>query len=154
MVSNNTFISFINSLANAGIQYVVLGGVASAFYGHIQPVSKIDLWLASQKENVEKLNSLIQTDSDKYSFTAFQSIYREPHTDESLLIAFSFKLHAFEASDFDLCYARREKAAINNTIIPILNLDDLLTEKIASGDPKEEVAIRVLQNAQNIRQSL
>lgn len=153
-ISNNTFVSFFWGLADINVRYLVLGGVASAFYGHIQPVSKIHLWLASQKQNIQKLNGLLGTDLDKYKPTGFQGVYKEPIAEEVLQVFISFKLKCFDARDFDLCYAKREKATINNVNIPILNLDDLLTEKMASGDPKDEVAIRVLQKAQSIQQSL
>lgn len=145
-ISNETFISFFSRLIEHNVKFLVSGGIASAFHGHIKPVAEVEIWLAPEKSNTDRFSQALNIEKFRSPLTT----YIETSTDEGFKLLISNSLSGFEAPDFDQCYAQCERATLENVHIPILNLNHLLAEKLASGRSEDKIALLALEKSQKV----
>lgn len=145
-ISNETLILFFRRLIEHQIKFLVSGGIATAFHGYIRPIAEVEIWIASQEDNLDRFSRLFKI--EKYQ-SPLSRTYLEATTGESFKLLISSDLCCFKAHDFDWCYGKREQALLEGMFIPIINLSHLLAEKIASGGPEEKEAILALEKIKN-----
>ena len=145
-VSNETLIGFFRCLEQQKIKFLTSGGVAAAYYGYIKPVTKIEIWLGAQKDNINRFFELL---GDAQNDNAVV-VYTDPETRESFKLLIYNNTCCFDANDFDWCYAKRSKAILSNVTIPILCLEHLLAEMVASGKAEDKKGIEELEKIQNL----
>lgn len=55
------FIEFIAALNHNSVDYVIIGGMALAYYGHPRYTGGLDLWIYPSEENVRNAFKAIET---------------------------------------------------------------------------------------------
>ncbi|MEO7539478.1 MAG: hypothetical protein ABIV21_05595 [Pyrinomonadaceae bacterium] len=120
------------------VEYLLVGGYAVSFYGYPRPTGDIDIWVSRGIENAYKLVAILGTfgfsspDLIPDLFTLPKSVVRmgvEP-----------FKLEILTDIDgvqFDQCFSKRNLAVIDGVEISVIDLEDLKTNKKASGRLKD-----------------
>ena len=48
------FRDFLKCLNDAGVDYLLIGGHAVAFYGYVRPTTDMDIWIALERSNAER----------------------------------------------------------------------------------------------------
>lgn len=147
-ISDRKLFSLLRNLHEQQIRFLVCGGVAAAFYGHIHRATKVDLWLASERDNYEKLYALLNIDKENTSFISMAPV--DAMIGENFSLSIALDLCYFKARDFDGYYLKSKQAILDNLSIPILGLDHLIIEKMASGKVEEETAIKALTRIQKL----
>jgi predicted nucleotidyltransferase len=133
------FRGLLESLNSAGAKYLVLGGYAVIFYGYQRVTKDLDLLISTDPANAQKVAQTLQEFAGFTKQQASQGMFRtkgkvfvvgrEPVRVDILTNA--------SALDFDECYMRRKVVEWDGIKVPLISLDDLRTNKKASGRAKD-----------------
>ena len=141
------------------VQYLIVGGTAVAFHGYFRwsqnssglPTEKFDLdiWYNPNYDNYFKLlKALAELGQDVQSFM-------EEKSPNPLKSFFKFELDKITldflpklkgSTNFNKSYLKRETAIIKNVNIPIIGIDELLTDKAEISRPKDLTDIKHLRS--------
>jgi hypothetical protein len=144
-------LSFFKSLKDHNVQYILVGGFAMAFYGHVRATHDLDIWLKNSPENVEKFINVLEQNGVKglrelrsveiiSGFTQFQ-------IGNSGFVVEPFKsLKTLSEYDFDAAYERAEGGVFGEVTFKVIHANDLLKEKEATNRPKDQGDIEHLKS--------
>lgn len=130
------FREFLQSLNDNDVNYLVIGGYAIGHYGYVRPTGDIDIWVARDATNAQKLAKVV-------SDFGFSGVDENTFTHPSQIVRMGVPPVQIEIStfidgvEFDDCYAKRAVEEIDGTAVPIISLDDLRINKKASGRLKD-----------------
>lgn len=143
------FKELFESLNSAKVKYLVLGGYAVIYHGYRRATDDLDIWIAVDEENAQKVSAVLQkfagfpkSQVPPAMFLVPNKIYifgREPSRVDILT--------STAGLTFDDCYARRKTARIENVSVPFISLADLRINKAAAGRNKD------LDDLENLPQS-
>lgn len=117
-----------------GVRYLVLGGYAVNFHGHHRNTKGVDLWIAIAPDNAIRVSQALQ----RFGFPA-ASVPPQGFLKKGLIYAFGReplrvdRLTDPSGVDFESCYERRVEGDLGGIRIPFISLDDLKSNKAASG---------------------
>lgn len=132
------FGDLLTCLNSAGARYLLVGGYAVNYHGHHRNTKDLDLWIAVDAGNADRVASALRA----FGFSARTvrgSMFRNKGT------SYTFGPEPFRVDiltqpdgvEFDACYGRRVEARIDGIHVPVIALTDLLTNKAASGRPQD-----------------
>ncbi|NBC10250.1 MAG: hypothetical protein GVY24_00760 [Planctomycetes bacterium] len=126
------FRDLLSLLNERGIKYLVIGGYAVGFHGRPRYTKDIDIWIASDRANAERIAQAV----DDY-FGATRPVERFMSRDFILRIGAPPQMVEIMTTiagvEFETCYARRESVQVQGVEVPIIGLRDLRTNKLAAG---------------------
>jgi predicted nucleotidyltransferase len=131
---DQNFRDLLNCLNSAGVRYLVIGGYAVNFHGHHRNTKGLDVWIATDPENAKRVAAALvafgfsRRAARSSLFEKRDAVYtfgREPFRVDLLTQP--------SAVEFEACYARRVEADVDGLRFPLIALEDLLTNKVASG---------------------
>jgi len=134
MILNPDFKEFIRSLNANQVRYLVVGGYAVAFHGHPRYTKDLDVWLDRNPENAERLiQALEQFGFGSLGLKVADFLIK----DQIIQLGYPPNridlLTTLPGVEFELCYAARLEAVIDEIPINFINLDNLKKNKRASG---------------------
>lgn len=116
------------------VRYIVLGGYAVNYHGHHRNTKDLDLWIAIDAANAERVSAALQ----KFGFAA-ASVPASHFLEKGKIYVFGrepFRVDILtdpSGVEFEACYARRVETELDGVRVPFLSLDDLRRNKKASG---------------------
>ena len=133
------FKAFLESLNSEGVKYLLLGGYAVIHYGYRRSTDDLDVWIATDAENAEKVSRVLQ------SFGGFSKSKVNPSMFQTRGKVFIFGrepvridiLTSPAGVDFADCYARRGEVDWDGVKVPLISFEDLKRNKSASGRAKD-----------------
>jgi len=150
----------LRSLNEAGVRYLIVGGVAVVLHGHLRATADLDLVvelspanLACALEALEGSGFLPRPPVPLRSF-ADPDVRRAWIQDKNLQVfslwhpelpGFEVDLFVEEPFDFNDAWDRRINVAIADTFAPVVSLDDLLALKKAAGRARDRDDIAALE---------
>jgi len=140
------FRELLESLNVNGVRYLLVGGYAVGNYGYSRSTNDIDIFVAADIENATKLVRCL-TD---YGFDG-GNLSPELFTRKDSLIIMGVEplavdiLNYLSGLNFDDAYANRKIVADEGLEISLIGLDDLITNKIASGRHKDLADVEYLK---------
>ena len=130
------FREFLASLNDNAVKYLVIGGYAVGHYGYVRPTGDIDIWVARDPANAQKLAKVIVdfgfSGVDETTFTHPSQIIRMGVPPVQIEIS-TF----IDGVEFEDCYAARTLEEFDGIAVPIIGLNDLRINKRASGRLKD-----------------
>ncbi|WP_461108577.1 hypothetical protein [Spirosoma koreense] len=141
-ISREDVTHLFQSLNDHHVHYLLVGGMATAIHGYIRATEDLDLWVRIGEDNKQNLiAALLEND-------VAGAIYLK---DRSLLVGWTsvvagkrgstldmgHSLKAFSDEDFDTCYTRAVDASFDGVPFKVIHLNDLITEKQATGRLKD-----------------
>ncbi len=131
---NQDFKEFLGLLNENRVEYLIVGGYAVAYYGHPRYTKDIDIWIKNSKENAHRL---IQT---LYQF-GFEDvgIREDDFLDIEGIIQLGYPpnridiISGLKGVDFDISFARKTVGLIGDLKVFIISLEDLKSNKKATG---------------------
>ena len=147
-------------LNDAGVRYLVVGGVAVVLHGHLRTTADLDLVLDLEPGNVRAAVSALAASGfrprapvELMDFA--ESATRRSWIEDKHLEVFSlwhpdipgFEVDLFvtEPFDFPAVYARRIDLPIERTSAPVIGLSDLIKLKQAAGRQRDLDDVRALR---------
>lgn len=116
----------------------MIGGYAVCYHGYYRNTNDIDFWIAIHSKNAKKMTTLIK----EFGFDA-PEICEELFLQKGRLIRMGLEptrieiLTEISACEFADCYERRIETTVDEIPAKIINLSDLIRNKIHSGRLKD-----------------
>ena len=132
----NDFKEFLRLLNSHQVSYLLVGGFAVGFHGYPRATSDIDVWVEISEPNATKLVAAI----DEFGFSEVTvDLFLQPEK----IIRMGVPpmrieiLTTISGVDFDACYPNRLDETMDGVPVPIISLEDLKKNKLASGRHKD-----------------
>ena len=141
-LNDDEVISFLASLQDAEVKYLLVGGFAVAFHGFIRATHDLDLWIKDEPQNLIKLKDILTKHGveglDKIrSFDLIPGFTQFPIGNAGFVVDPMKSLKAFSAYDFDACFQRSVPGEFNGVKFNVIGAKDLLKEKEATNRSKD-----------------
>lgn len=152
--------SILKTLSDAGVRYVVVGGVAVVLHGHLRLTADLDLVVALERANVLAAIEALTAIGFRPRPPVDAKQFADPETRsqwvrEKGMVVFSLWSPSYPGTDIDLFVdepfpfeAFRERARVTNLYgvsIPIAAISDLIAMKRSSGRPEDLADIAALE---------
>jgi hypothetical protein len=132
------FKEFFRLLNAHHVEYLLIGGYAVGYHGYPRATVDMDIWVAVQPANAERLVAVLkafsfnQPDLKPDLFLKDNQIVRLGVPPVRIEIVTTISGVRFEA-----CHAARFEAEIDGVTVPVISLKDLKANKKASGRHKD-----------------
>ena len=132
------FKEFLKLLKEHNVRYLLIGGYAVGFHGYPRATADMDIWVAIHPENASRIVTVLKEfgfDVPELSpqlFLKERQIIRMGVPPVKLEISTSIS-----GVEFDACYERRITSELDGVEVNLIGLNDLKTNKKASGRTKD-----------------
>ena len=138
------FKEFLRLLNSREVQYLLIGGYAVNYYGYPRATADLDIWIATNPLNAEKMVGAL----GEFGFTqATSSLLQEP----GKIIRMGVPpirievLTSISGVDFPNCFRNRLIADIDGVTAHLISLADLKANKKATGRLKDLADLEQLE---------
>ena len=130
------FSEFLRLLDTHRVRYLLIGGYAVNAFGYVRNTVDLDIWIAADRENLERVVAALR----EFAF---------PAATTDLLMAPDAMLRMgvpplrielmkkISGVDFESCWERRTTLQIDDLAVPMISLSDLKANKLASARAKD-----------------
>ena len=141
------FRDFFRFLNDSGVEYLLIGGWAVGFHGYPRATADMDVWVACDPENAKRIIQALKL----FGFThdeATESLFTRP----GFVVRMGLPpmrielLTKISGVEFTECRARCETMVEKGVTIPVISLEDLITNKKASARPKDLADLDALES--------
>jgi predicted nucleotidyltransferase len=139
------FLDLLRYLGEEKVEYLIVGGMAVNYYGYHRSTGDLDIWVAVTTANQDRLAKALQ----RFGFSA-QTVSRRPLLEKPNFIRMGHEpirveIHSeISGVSFEECVARSEVCSIEGIDIRMISLQDLRTNKAASGRTKDRADLEAL----------
>lgn len=139
------FKEFLKLLKEYDVRYLLIGGYAVGYHGYARATEDMDIWIAVQLDNAQKLVSTLKAfgfdhpDLKTELFLQEKKIIRMGHPPMRLEITTSIS-----GIEFDECYQTRIVDELDGVEVNVIDLENLKRNKKASGRTKDIADIEKL----------
>lgn len=132
------FKEFLKLLSERGIKYLLIGGYAVVYHGYVRSTGDMDIWIATDSENVSKLVAMIEEfgfpvkPGGEGILMSQNAIFRMGIPPLCIEV-----LTDCSGLEFERSHAARTIADFDGVEVNILSLRDLRINKKASGRLKD-----------------
>jgi hypothetical protein len=126
---------FLSLLASNKVEYLLIGGYAVGYYGYPRPTGDMDVWIGISPQNAQRVVNALS----EFGFAAPPERFLEANSLVRMGVP-PFRLEiltTIDGVDFRECYATRNTAVIDGIDVSLISLQDLRTNKKASGRLKD-----------------
>jgi hypothetical protein len=142
---NRDFVEMLSALSAAGVRFLVVGAHALAAHGVPRATGDLDLWVDASRENAARvLEALGQFGAPLFDLTIDDLCARDTVFQIGLPPSRIDILTGISGVDFEGAWSRRMEVAIGNLKIGTLSRADFITNKQASGRPKDLLDLELL----------
>ncbi|GAB3983667.1 hypothetical protein GCM10028806_57250 [Spirosoma terrae] len=132
----------LESLSRHNVQFLLVGGMAGVIHGHVRTTQDMDLWIKSDEPNkINLIRALEENDvvgaaylKDVPLIFGLTSVSVGKY---GFTLDMGYSLKAFRDVDFDTCYQRAIDVTFDGISFRVIQLNDLITEKLATGRAKD-----------------
>ena len=145
MKLDKDFNEFVELFVANDVRFLVVGGYALAAHGYPRATDDFDAWVWANSENAEKIveclaafgfGSLNLTTDD---FTTLDRVVQLGYPPYRIDI-----ITSISGVEFDSAWANRLVVDVDGLQVPFIGRDDLLTNKRATGRPKDLLDVKYL----------
>ncbi|MCG6964794.1 MAG: nucleotidyltransferase family protein [Acidobacteria bacterium] len=159
------FEPILRALNDAGVRYLVVGGVAVVLHGHLRTAADLDLVVELSTENLTRALDALERAGYQPRPPVPLWAFADPATRRSWieeknpqvfslwhpdLAGFELDLLVDEPFDFDQAWQRRLDVPLTTTHAPLVGRDDLMALKRSSGRPQDLADVSALEALQQV----
>ena len=140
------FKEFIELLNAHNVQYLIVGGYALAFHGHPRYTKDIDVWIATNTENAERMLKVL-TD---FGFSSL-ALSLQDFLEEDNIIQLGFPpnridiLTSVDGIEFENSTPQSSVIEVDGVNIHLIGIHNLIENKTASGRLQDLADVEKLQ---------
>ncbi len=132
------FRDFLKLLNENDVRYLLIGGYAVGYYGYPRATHDMDIWIAADPENAEKMVDVMTGFGFAEGAVAKEIFLRRDGVVRMGVPPLRLEvLMSISGVVFEECYERGLVDDVDGESVRIIHLEDLLTNKIASGRHKD-----------------
>jgi len=134
----NDFKEFLRLLNSQQVEYLLIGGYAVGYHGYPRPTGDLDIWIAVNPKNAEKIVAVLKEfgfavpELSVDLFLKKKKIIRMGNPPLRIEVATTIS-----GVKFDECYASRIVDTLDGVEVNLINLNHLQVNKKASGRLKD-----------------
>lgn len=132
------FREFLSLLRAKDARYMLVGGYAVRYHGYRRATIDMDVWVAPDPANLQRLLEAVRAHGSKDLF--LESSRLRKGSDERHIET----LTSISGLDFDECYAARIEDVLDGIPVSVISLAHLKENKRASGRPEDLVDLENL----------
>ena len=141
------FKEFAELLNSHGVEFLVVGGYAVGVHGHPRYTGDIDFWIRAEHDNAVRLLAAVA----EFGLTTVNITVEELITPGKVfqLGRQPYRidiLNTIDGVNFPECYPRRVTVKLDGVPVPFIGLDDLKTNKKASGRLRDLADLEALES--------
>jgi predicted nucleotidyltransferase len=126
------------------VEYLLLGGWAVGIYGHPRATADMDVLIAVDESNVDRLQKALREFGaptvDRNHFRDPGRVFRMGRSPVRIDI-----INRASGIDIKECYARRETVTVEGVAVSVISREDLIKNKKASGREKDLADAQMLE---------
>lgn len=132
------FKEFLRLLQSHGVRYLLVGGYAVGFHGYPRPTGDLDIWVAIEPENADRIVAALREfgfdvpEITRDLFLQRQKVVRMGNVPFRIEI-----ITSISGVSFDECYAQRVLGIIDGEEVVLIDRANLKKNKLASGRLKD-----------------
>ena len=132
------FSEFLKLLNAHRVEYLLIGGFAVALHGYPRATADMDVWVARDRSNAERLVSCLR----EFGFDT-PNLTPELFDDPNRIVRMGVAplqieiLTEIDGVNFKDCSTRSINQSVDGELIPVISLEDLKANKRASGRAKD-----------------
>lgn len=132
------FKDFLRLLNSKQVEYLLIGGYAVGYYGYARATADIDIWIAINPENAQKVVDAIR----EFGFNVeglTSELFLQPNKIARMGVP-PFRIEVLttiSGVSFEECYAEKTVDVLDGVEVNIISLKDLKLNKRASGRLKD-----------------
>jgi hypothetical protein len=132
------FKEFLKLLKDEDVKYLLIGGYAVGYHGYPRATNDIDVWIAVEKKNAEKVTGVL----NKFGFNV-PELTPELFLQKDRIIRMGIPPMRIEITtgisgvEFDDCYSERVSTILDGVQVDIIDLPHLKINKKAAGRLKD-----------------
>lgn len=137
---NDDFREVIVELADAGVEFVIVGAFALAFHGAPRASGDIDLFVRSSEANANRVFAALQRFGVPLAAHGVAaSDFAQPGTVYQIGLPPRRidVLTQISGVGFDEAWTARTEARVDGRVVAVIGLDQLVKNKLAAGRPKD-----------------
>lgn len=143
---NKDFKEFIALLHSNAVDFLVVGAHALAAHGRPRYTGDLDIWVRPEPDNLALLIKAL----DAFGFAAL-GVSADDFMTPQAMVQLGYPparidlLTSIDGVTFADCFAHRLDVAIAGTVLPVISIDDLIRNKLATGRAKDLVDVASLR---------
>jgi len=142
---------FFKSLEEHNVKFILVGGFAMAFHGHVRATHDLDVWLKDSPDNISLFVDVLKSQGVKglkelHSFEMIPGFTQFQIGDSGFVVKPMKSLKTLKEYDFDAAYERAEHGSFGEVHFKVIHAKDLLKEKEATNRPKDQGDIEHLRS--------
>ena len=140
------FKDFLRLLNSTGVEYLLIGGYAVGYYGHVRTTGDLDIWIALSPENAERVSRALC----QFGFTSGTSaeVFLQPRKVFRMGVPpiRIELLTTISGVEFKDAFGRRVSGEIDGVKVNLISFEDLKINKRASGRLKDLADVEQLES--------
>ncbi len=139
------FKDFLKLLNSHEVKYLLIGGYAVGFHGYPRATADLDIWVEMDAQNAQKTVSAIK----QFGFDV-PELTTDIFLESNKVIRLGNPpirievMTGISGVDFKECYDNKINVMLDGLCVNIINYDDLIKNKMASGRLKDKVDVEQL----------
>lgn len=139
-IFNADFRDFIQALNDCNVQYILVGGYSVILHGYSRTTGDMDIWVKKDDENYHRLTKAFH----EFKMPLFD-MTKENFMNNATIDVFTFGqapvcidlMTSVKGLNFDEAYLNSQIHSIEDLNIRVVNYNDLIKAKQASGRPRD-----------------
>jgi hypothetical protein len=147
-------LAFWQKLNETGVRYIMVGGLATRFYGYNRTTDDLDMWIEDTLENRKNLRDAfkqlqygdypsIETMQFVPGWTSFYAA--------GIVLDIMTEMKGLEAYSFDECYNNASVAKLEQIEVRFLHINHLIQNKKVVNRPKDQLDVIYLEKIKEIQ---
>lgn len=136
---SHDFSEFVGFCEAHEVRYLIIGGYAVGFHGHVRYTKDLDVWVEPTVDNAE----LVLAALEEFGFRSL-GLTTSDLTSPDTVIQLGYPPNRIDlltepsGVTFEECWSRRERVLLNHELtVNIIGFDDLISNKRESGRPRD-----------------
>lgn len=146
---NRDFVEMLSALCGAGVEFLIVGAHALAAHGAPRATGDLDIWVRPTGENADRVLAALRSFGAPL-FDLTRDDLTRPDTVCQIGVPPSRidVLSGVTGLVFDDAWKNRIEIAVGDLTVPVIGRDDFVTNKRASGRPKDLSDLTLLPPAE------
>ncbi|MFT3747881.1 MAG: hypothetical protein QM768_06165 [Agriterribacter sp.] len=153
-VMDEDLIDFWRKLNNNNVRFIMVGGLATRFYGYNRNTDDIDMWLEDTPENRINLRNAFK-ELNYGDFPSIETMQFLPGWTSfhaaGIVLDIMTEMKGLEALSFSECYNMSNIVSIEDVNIPFLHINHLIQNKKIVNRKKDQVDVEYLEKIKQLR---
>lgn len=148
-IFDEELLNFWKHLNECGVNYIMVGGVATNLNGYQRTTDDIDIWIEDTETNRGNLRKAFREAGlgDYYMLKTMQIVpgWTDFHLNNGLRVDLLIDMKGLEGYTFGECLQLASLAEIEGLKIPFLHINHLIANKKAVNRPKDQTDVMYLE---------